>query len=330
MAYVDMYSELNGSVPKIPIDLCRTLINRAWKDIRRQNLWSFNLFEANWISPPILNTGTANVTRGSSSVTLNSTASAALIAANNLPTPIIQRQFRQAISTIYNIWSVDSSVPSAVVLTLDRNYAEATATSATYSIYQAYYPTPMEDFLTFLSVRDMTNFIDLFLHRYNREGLDAQDPQRTWYYFPTDVVYYQLDLNPASPHYKWHMFELWGAPQYSLVYQLYGLRKGVDLSADTDTLPGQIGEDCVLAKAKQYAYEWAEANKGDMPRNQGADYKFLMGETNAEYKRLYKEYRKQDRETVNNWFTIRRNSLYGKVFSYYSSVSGTAYPGISF
>jgi len=324
MAFVNMYSELNGSIPKIPIDYCKTLVNRAWADVRRQNMWSFNMFEANWITPPLLNTGTASVTRGSTSVVLDATAAAAVVAALDLPTPIIQRQFRCGIGTIYNIYAWNALTST---LTLDRAYSETTSATATYTIFQCYYPTPMSDFFTFLSVRDMNNFTDLFTHRYNREALDAIDPNRTWYYFPTDVIFAGMDLNPLSATYRYPMFELWGHPQYTITYQLYGVRKGVDLSSDADELPPQIGEDCVIALARQYAYESAAANMGDLPRNQGPDWKFLIGAASADYRRLLREYRRQDREICNNWFTIRRQSLYGKFWSYYSTLSSTGYPG---
>lgn len=79
---------------------------------------------------------------------------------------------------------------------------------------------------------------------------------------------------------------------------------------------------------KYYVYEWAEANKGAIVRNQGPDYKYLMGETMARYKVLFKDLRKQDRNTVDLWFRQRRSSLYGKYYAMYSTLSGTAYPGV--
>jgi hypothetical protein len=126
------------------------------------------------------------------------------------------------------------------------------------------------------------------------------------------------------------MFELWGAPQSVLPYQLYGLRKGVDLVAPADELPPAIGEDCVMALARKYAYEWAEANKSDTGSGYyaaGPDFKFLIGEAKADYTRLFKEYRRADRETVDNWFSIRRSNLYGTFFAHYNSVTGTGGPG---
>jgi hypothetical protein len=193
-------------------------------------------------------------------------------------------------------------------------------------IYQPYYPAPMADFLLWISVRDMVNFIDLFTDK-TRAMIDQTDPQRSWYYFPTDVVPYARDLNPASPTYGYPMYELWGAPLKSLVWQLYGVRRGSDLVKPTDTLPTPIGEDVVLALARKYAYEWAEANKGDNPRNVGPDFRFLIGEAKSDYDRLFRRVRMDDREIADTWFQKRRVSLFGKYFSYYNSVAGTAYPG---
>jgi hypothetical protein len=321
MAFANMIREARGMVPKIPLDYAKTLVNRAWKDVRRQNLWSFLMFEANWVSPAIVNGGLATTVQGSSTVTLDATADAAFAASISGLNPPTQRQFRQGISTIYNIWGYASPV-----LTLDRAFVEIGA-AASYSIFQCYYPAPMQDFWTWTSIRDMTNFLDLYTARYTRQQLNEMDPQRTWYYMPTDVVYYQPDFNPASTTYQFPMFELWGAPQSVLPYQLYGLRKGVDLVNPTDSLPPAIGEDCVMALVRKYVYEWAEANKGDSPRNSGPDFKYLIGEAKGDYVRLFKEYRRADLEIVNNWFNVRKSNLRGSFFAHYNSVTGTGGPG---
>ena len=323
MAFLDMQREIHGSVPKIPIRLCKTLVNRAWRDLRRQNLWSFLLYDANWSSPAQINVGTVTTTQGATTVTVSATAAAAInVAPLGPPTPITQRQFRIGLGTIYNIYAWDG----ATILTLDRPMAEPSVVNASYLIYQLYYPAPVADHLLWLSVRDMVNFIDLFTDK-TRAMIDQTDPQRSWYYFPTDVVPYAKDNNPLSATYGNMMYELWGSPLSQLTWQLYGVRRGSDLVLPTDTLPAIIGEDVVLALARKYAYEWAEANKGDSPRNSGPDFRFLIGEAKADYDRLFRQYRKDDRELADTWFQVRRTSLFGKYFSYYNSVAGTAYPG---
>ncbi|MGH7184492.1 MAG: hypothetical protein ACREJN_21310 [Nitrospiraceae bacterium] len=326
MSFLSMYSELRGAVPNIAVSFCKTLINRAWQDVRRQNLWSFQIYDSNWISPNQLNAGVVTTVQGSNQAVLDAAAAAALIA--NLAqvgsfNPINQRQFRIGISTVYNINSFDGTN----TLTLDRGYQEASGTGVEYNIYQVYYPAPYKDHLMFVSIRDMVNFTDLILER-NRRWLDEQDPQRTWYYFPSHSVFYRNGVDPANTAtYQFPMFELWGVPLSNRSYQLYGIRRGVDLDNPTDELPACITEEVIMERAKTYAYEWAEANKGALPKNQGPDYKFLMGECTARYSALFKKLRQQDRETVDSWFSIRRSSLYGKYWAQYNTISGTAYPG---
>ena len=78
MSLGDMTSEIRGSIPKMPYVFCRTLVNRAWRQVRESNLWSFQLFEANWISPPLLNTGTVTAVVGSPNITFSPAAIAAM------------------------------------------------------------------------------------------------------------------------------------------------------------------------------------------------------------------------------------------------------------
>jgi len=333
MSFLTMYSELQGCIPKLPAPYAKTLINRAWKDVCRQNLWSFQLFEANWVSPPVINAGTVTTVQGSNTVVFDADASTALTAVallQNFPAPLLQRQFRVGISTIYNIWGYAADgITGIVTLTLDRPYTDASDSGQPYSVYQCYYAAPMQDFLTWINVRDIVNFNDLVLTE-NRKTIDLRDPQRTIFFLPTHVVYYQQNQNPdaTSPGYGCPLFELWGVPQYELVYQLYGIRKGTPLVNDSDTLPPAIGEDCVLARARAYAYEFAEGNKGDMPRNAGSDFRFLMGAAMAEYKQLWREYRRQDRETVDSWWDIRRHrSWMANLDGFYNAIGNTASPG---
>lgn len=312
-----------GIMPKMPYEYTKTLINNAWRDVRRQNMWSWQLFTGNWIAPPLINGGTVTTTQGFNTVTFDATAKALINAGQTTFSPIPARQFRVGISRIYSITAWDSA---AGVATLDTIYGENSGVGQTYQVYQVYYPAPMQDFLTFINVINMQNFIRLQLNQ-NQAWLNAQDPQRTWYYFPTHVVPYLLDLNPLSPTYQYPLFELWGAPQQNWTYILYGLRQGVDLSGQSDTLPPQIGEDCVIERAKYFAYEWAEANKGNHPELLKSDWRFMMGKANVEYNRLFKDYRRRDREYIDSWFSNKDDGLYGKYLSYYNSIGGSAFPG---
>lgn len=324
MSFQSMAAELRGSMPKMPFPFSKTLINRAYKEIRDRNLWSFQLAEGQWISPAQITAGTATTTQGSNIVQMDSVAAAAINSDGTAPYSLLtQRQFRIGAGGVYNIYGWD---PSTMQLTLDRMYGELSVTDASYFIYQVYYPSPTKTFLRFMSVRDMQNFVDLFIAT-TREELDALDPQRTWYYFPTHVIPYKPDPNPDSATYGRMLHELWGAPQYSLNYQLLYIDKGGDLVNPGDSLPFALGEDVVLAKARCYAYEWAEANKGALERNQGPDYRFLMGASQKEYETLFKNYRREDRETCDNFFVAGRRGLYPQFYAQYNSIGGTASPG---
>ncbi len=324
MSLITMTYELTGIVPKLPPDYAKTIINRAWMEVRRKSLWSFQLFDQNWTSPAVVNAGTVTVTQGSNQVVFDATAAAAIAAIGLTPSSVTQRQFRVGIGTIYNIWAYDAGTLTA---TLDRNYQEATGAGVAYDIYQCYYVVPYRDFLTFLSVRDIINFNHLILNK-TRAWVDQRDPQRTIVYIPTHVVPYQRDNNPASATYGYPMYELWAQPNYVITWQLWGIRRGADLSAPTDVLPPAIGEDVVMAKARALAYEWAMANSGDNPRDQGPNFAFLIGKAEKDFSDLWKESRRQDRETCDNWYSVRRGAWsFPNDYGFYSSTAGFASPG---
>ena len=117
MAFQDMRAELRGCVPKLPFVYTSTLINRAYRTIRESNLWSFQLFESSWITPPLISTGTVTCATGSPNITFNATAVSAINAAQLLSTYslITQRQFRNsAAGGIYNIISYNSLTRAAI------------------------------------------------------------------------------------------------------------------------------------------------------------------------------------------------------------------------
>jgi hypothetical protein len=332
VALLDLQLELRGSVPKLPFAFTRTLINRAWRTVRESSLWSFNLFESSWTSPQLISSGTASVTQGFPTVQFDATAVAALNL-SQIQSPyslITQRQFRAAVSGVGGIYNIIAYNSMTGLATLDRTFGDPSITAGAYQVYQVYYTPPMQDFLLWLSVRNPQQFISLDL-RTTRAEIDGMDPQRSWYQFPTHVVPFGLDLRGAgtstpSATLNYPLFELWGQPVQLFTYQCYGIRRGTDLVKPTDTLPPQIAEDLVLAKAREYAYEWAESNKDMSPRSSGPDFRFLMGKTQDEYKKLLTLYRKQDKETVDNYYSVRGIALGTQRLGYYNTISGVAGP----
>ena len=329
MAFADMVAEIRGSVPKISISYAPTLVNRAWREIRESTLWSFNLFESAWISPPpLIGVGGVTTTQGLSTITFDAIAKAAINASviANPYAPATVRQFRIGVGGIYSLIQYD---PVAGGATLDRPFADPSITDQSFQLYQLYYTAPYKDFVSWFSVRNPQMFINLKLNT-TRAQLDAMDPQRTWYQFPTRVVPLSYDNRGAgtvnaSATLGFKLFELWGQPVTPYTYQCYGCRAGVALVNPADTLPSVIGEDIVLAKARFYAYEWAEANKGMAPRDQGPDFRFLMGQVDTVYRKLLTHYRKEDREFASNYFTVLEN-LTGSGAGVYNSIAQVAAP----
>ena len=326
-------------MPKLPFAFTKTLVNRAWREIRERNLWSFNLYESAWITPPIVNTGTVACVQGSASLTFNAAAIAAILASQiaNPYSPVTTRQIRTGtaggIGGIYNLITFNFGTGVAI---LDRPFADVGAPAASYTLFQNYYAAPFKDHRYWLSVRNPTMFLDLELDM-TRAWVDERDPQRTWYQFPTHVVPWGLDNRGAVPVLPqviatpsatlgFPLFELWGVPVSPFTYQCYGLRSGADLVNPADQLPFQVGEDCVIAKAKVYAYEWAMANMDMSPRSSGPDWKFLIGLANDEFKKLLTMYRLRDKDFIDNWFSAKGPSLASRAYGYYNTIAGFAGP----
>lgn len=364
MSFQSMAAEIRGCVPKLSYQYARTLVNRAWSTVRDRNLWSFQLWEGQWITPPqFSNVGTATCTQGSNAVLLDTVATAQLNAtlATQPYSLLTQRQFRISVggtlSGVYNIWGYNLADTGAfgaggfggggfgtggevVTLLLDRPWGEASVANSEFTIYQVYYVAQrsagaaveyLPDFRSWISVRNIQLFVDLYTERFTKTQLSIVDPQRTTFQFPTDIVPYQTDQNPDSATYGYFLHEVWGAPLSAWTFMLAGIRRGLDLVAPTDTLPRAVGEDCVLAGARYYAYEWAEANRERGPGGRayysGPDFKFLMGGAQKQFDTLLKQYRREDREIVDNFFFVRRSALPSKTLAQYSTLAGTAYSG---
>lgn len=336
MSLQDMQAELRGAVPKLPFSFTKTLINRAWGVIRDSDIWSFQLYEASWISPAVLTTGTVTVVQGSDTVQFDATATAAINASQlAYPTSLItQRQLRpgssSGVAQIYNLIQYDQITGAG---TLDRIYADNSGTAISYQLYQLYYPAPFKDHKTWISVRNLSMFLWLGVTM-ERAELDMIDPQRSIYQFPSQVVPYMIDArgqgtDNASATLGYPLYELWGQPVNPFTYALYGRRRGDDLVNPTDTLPVQVGEDCVIARARMYAYEWAESNKDMSPRSTGPDFRFLYGAAAAEYKDRMTKYRQQDKDFVDAWFSIRGINWFGQNYGSYNTLLGvsTVYGG---
>ncbi len=298
--FQQLYSSVMGYVSKLSPQLAKSLTNQAYRDIRDSRLWSFNTRETSVLAPGIVNTGSVTVTQYVNTVTFDATAKTA-INAIPLTIPVTTQQFRVgAGGPIYNIQSWDTV---AGVGTLDRVYAESTASAQAYQIYKCYYPAPESGFVRWVSFFDPINAYPLRLHR-AKSDFDKWDPQRGAQGLPVYVGWYRQGL-AGEVSANLPLFELWPHPTAQIGYMtLYEVR-GADLVADTDTLPFAIPDDLVTRRARWRAYEWAAANAGSHPELQKTNWLALMTTVDRMYLEQLKDVRNSDAETFLTQYSNR-------------------------
>ena len=325
MALIDMIGELQGSVSGIDAAQARTLVQEAWADVRRLGGWSFQFGETGFTIPSAISTGSVTLQYGTVILQLGSPyviGDAAATSAWNTPgigsqfgSLITQRQFRaggtSGAGTIYDIVAYDDGQTVGVgnypfaTITLNRPFSDPLTSmdgtpvpSQHYMIYQPYIVAPTKGFRRWLSVYDIANSGWLFTRGDRREiGLD--DPQRQIFSNPDRLLALGTDTRAGSSTAGWQRYELWPGPENQYLYQAWYLHFGPDLVNLTDELPVGIPESLVKARARVRCYENAEANKDAAnPRGAGADYRFLMGAAEGQYKSELKQARIEDRDKV--------------------------------
>lgn len=271
--FLSYYSSLKGWVPKLPIELAKDLVNQARRDIYDSRLWSFLIVQTQITCPALIATGSMSFVQYQRTVTADAQASAALTGLSN---PVLtMRQLRQGFGPLYNIVAADFSVPTAIVLTLDRPFQEPTSSGQAYNVYQAYYPptkpednSPTGDFIKWLSVFDPINGYNLGLNK-TQEWLNRKDPVRGDVGQPYQVVTYKQmpvagngGINPIP------YFELWPHPTDGVSRIAFYKTGAQNWVSATDALPWQVPVELLDVRARLRAYEWAEANKGTHPELQ--------------------------------------------------------------
>lgn len=243
-------------------------------------------------TPALINAGLMTVTKDSTTVVPDATA---LAAVTGLTNPFITRRqlkFGSA-NVIYNIAAFDGTN-----ITLDKPYftsgTDFTPATTQYSLFQAYYSPPSTDFLRYVSVADLANGYELDMLK-TREELDRWDPQRTTTGQPIAICnfsavpagFWDASVNVGDP-----LYEIWPTPTAARIYDVIYQRRGLDLSADTDTLPQSISMDLLMTKARMHAYEWQLTN--DV--NFGNNYRALAPAMALTYQKLLQQAKVQDDE----------------------------------
>lgn len=332
---IDMISELSMAIPALDRIYARTLVQRAWRVVRDAHLWSFQLEQGGFSTPAVLTTGSVSVPDGIGGLTMvgDAAASAAWLALPFYFSPTKQ-QIRIRGYSIYSILALDDTNPAAVVLTLDRPFVDplTNLSGNGYQMFQAYVPAP-PGFKRWLNAADMFNCwaMDVWT---GRRTINMIDPARLYTSNPIAFVGLGQDRRGEgtpnqSATYGQQLYELYPNPSTAISYQTYFVTEGPDLAVNSDSLPFPITEEVVLLKARQYAYEWAEARKDVMAaKGSGPGYMALKQQTDMEYKDRLKALRLLDREAVSA-YQLRMNGFMASYRSpYYNSPVGRANMGI--
>lgn len=308
-------SELIGHIPKLPYELARLQINRAWEKIRRQRLWSFNIREANLFFPALVGDGTVSVTYGSPTIIGDATAAAQWSTQLlGVPVPLIQRQFRIGSSgPIYNITAVSTTVNPNDTLTLDEDYGYTTNASAGYAIYSAYKEAPETQFMRWKSVFDPTNGYPL-VTGVPRQAIDIVDPTRGAQGQAYRVVDYRGNLTTGVP-----IYEFWPHQTSQITFRSIYEIHGDAFSNDDDALPPAIPESVLIDTALgHYAYPWAAANVGRYPELKGTNWIALKVDALNTLRKDMSEVMRRDEESVQQYWTLLR-----KTHGLYYPISGS-------
>jgi hypothetical protein len=267
--------------------------------IYRQTDWSWQKsYTGAWLAPGIvLNQGSFTVQQYSNQVIADATATAALLAYTGMPL-LTQLQFRNMAYSIYNIVGYDDgqtvgqgNYPYAT-LTLDRPWTEPiSGPGISYTIYQCYFVSPVQNFNKFVEFQDFVNCQDLDFWSMTQAQLAIQDPQRLDFSIPRFVVPFGVDQRPGSATLGWPMFELWphqGNPcPYNFGYRQLGPLPQTQQDYITMTTPYPVGEDMVDWRARTLLYLDAEARKGHtVARGAGANWALLSQAAEKQYSYL--------------------------------------------
>ena len=295
MSFQSLSAELAGNLPGLSSILAGTYVNRGWRKVRDAYLWSFLLIEDAVPTPAQITAGTVRFTQYLNTITADATASAAIAAVGtSIAIPYTFLSFRLGASgttsQIYNIVSVDSTVPTALVFTVDRAIMEATTTGSSYFVYRPYIAAPQADFLRWDAFVDMNNGWDLNKRCTSRD-FDRSDPQRQAFGQAYNLGFCKAsdDAQPVP------VYELWPGPTEGQSFYVRYQIRGVDFASPADVQPYGIPDDLILQAALGfYAYPWAMLNMGHFPALKGVNLMALIQDAKKTYFTILQDAKRQD------------------------------------
>ena len=306
MSFLDLASELAGTLPGLSPILAQTYIKRAWKDVQDERRWSFLMVDGVVVCPVQITAGTVAIVQYTATVTLDATASAAFPPPGSTPDPT-QLQIRfggsgtNSAGQVYRIMEVDITVPAAIVLTLDRSVVEPTNPTATYQVYRCYITPPQSNFRAWEQLVDMTFGMRLKLN-WTSGQFDAVDPQRTsqgdaYYcgYFRTAGPYGAANTPDPNVEQGSPIYELWPHPTSGRTFYARFIQSEWQFVNPSDTQPDLIDDELIVQRAYGWhAYPFAMANPGNFSSFKGVNWLSLILDAKGMYRKGLMDAKKKD------------------------------------
>lgn len=289
MAYRDYYMEVAGTIPTLGVPAAQKYLQRAWKEIQDRHLWSWLVEHMDVLSPAIISTGTVEVTQGSADITFDADAIAVLdIAGLNPPVAGAVgtgRQLRIGSGPLYTILTYDAGAA-----TLDRAYAEATNTAASYQCYKCLYSLPTGA-LRYVLITNTTTGYAIYGPRLYKDQrlLNSGDPLRG----SSGDAYCLSPVDTDSDGQT--VFEWYPHPTNAAVYHCVYRKRWLDLTEDTG-LPASLDESVLIERALALAGQWAMSNVGKIQDLSAVNWVNFVTLKNAEFNAKLKTAIRQDNE----------------------------------
>ncbi len=317
MALLDLVGELTGTLPGLSPILAQTYINRALRSIYDERLWSFLVTDGVLVCPGQIITGTAALVQFTNTVTFDAAASAALQdqITGALEPGLLSLQFRPqstapVASQLYGIVAVNNAVPTAVVITLDRDLVEGTNAANAYSIYRALFIPPIADFKMWEAFVDPGNAIALTRNRLTATSgdFDRMDPQRTatglsywvgaWGAIRDNGSGVNIPIPAAAGSTVGQpVYELWPVPTTGQTWYVRLRRRGPALADPSDAqLPGIPDNLIVQRVLYEHGYPFAASNVANFPSFRGAAWTLLITNARASYRKELLDQKRNDQE----------------------------------
>lgn len=272
--FLECTRSLRLYVQQLPITLAEHFIRDRYRRILERRDWSALRREAEFILNDAKTTGTVAVTRESLTVTGTGTTFASTD---------VGRQFKVGSSPVYTIAAVDTG---AQTLTLDRAYGDTTDATAEFTIFDGYVTVPT-DFLRFIYIVDPNQGFRL-RHWITSSELSKMDPQRLNFGQPYVLADRMFNSAGTLPQY-----EVW--PYNTSARTLYYtyIKRGADLSADTDIPIWPLRSDVIVAGALADVARWPGTADEPNPYFTRPEY-WKMYESEFEDKMIELERRDED------------------------------------